>query len=356
MDSGPRTGRESPAISVLMPVHNGGTYLEPAVRSMMAQTLRDIEIVVVDDGSTDGSADVLRRLALEDGRVRVETLERNLGLVGALNHGLGLVRAPLVARMDADDLSHPDRLATQKRYMDKHEGVVAVGTGLRRIRADGAPFQTSVRPRDAFMCRWIFRFRLPVVHPTIVFRYPMPDGTRPLYDPEYPVNEDHDLFMRMLPKGGIVCLPEVLLDYRHHDTNVTKTRWELQNADAERICHRFMADELPKDVVAALEPTILAFFRFSREPAEAVFEGLRQMLKHDAQVNPAYRSWLRRQTAQLAFDTLVRSGRTKKEAGAAFLSAGRDFLPFLAMRLAEVGRVLPQGMTTYADVWVSPGL
>ena len=344
-----------PAVSVIIPVYNSFLYIESAVRSMMAQTLQDIEIIIVDDGSNDGTSDVLHRLALEDRRLRVEKLERNLGIVGASNHGLGIVRSNYVARMDSDDVAHPERLAIQKRYMDLHPSVVALGTSLRRVRADGTPFQISVRPRDAFMCRWIMRFRLSVVHPTVMFRYPMPDGSQPLYDPRYPVTEDHDFFVRMLSQGKIVCLPDVLLDYRHHDNNVTKTHSKQLNANAEIICRQFMTEELPAEVVVALEPAILAYFRFSSEPASDVIAGFRHMLRHDIQVHPSYRTWLKRQTAQLAFDTLVRSGRSRREVGLAFLKAGRDLLPFLALRFAETSRVLPQAMTSYVDVWASPG-
>jgi glycosyltransferase involved in cell wall biosynthesis len=102
----------TPAISVLMPVYNAGRFLPAAIESILAQTCADFELIAIDDGSRDGSADVLAQFAARDPRVRVLTQE-NRGIVATLNRALELARAPLVARMDADDLSRRDRFAKQ---------------------------------------------------------------------------------------------------------------------------------------------------------------------------------------------------------------------------------------------------
>lgn len=339
-----------PLITALISVHNGLPFVEQAIRSIMKQTLTNIEILVVDDGSTDGTSEILSQLAAEDPRIRVERMEHNVRLPRALNHGLSLARAPLIARMDADDVSHPERLAVQKHYLDLHTDVVAVGSSLRRTREDGRVFQTTVRPRDAFMCRWIMRFRLPFVNPTTMFRYPLPDGTRLTYDPAYPNAEDHDFYGRMMQHGGMVCLSEVLLDYRHHPKSLSHSRWIEQTQFAKTICQNIMRQELPADVLVALSPTITAFFDFKPVPPEHIFDGLRQMLAYDIQHAPMYRTWLRRQTAQFAFDTMRRSKRSKKEILFAFLGPGRDLLPSLILRFAEIMNLLPRALSSQPSI------
>lgn len=335
-----------PIITVLISVYNGRSFVEQAVRSMMKQTLTNIEILIVDDGSTDGTLEILSQLAAEDPRIRVVKMEQNVRLPRALNHGLSLARAPLIARMDADDVSHPERLAVQKRYMDLHTNVVAVGSSLRRTREDGRVFQTTVRPRDAFMCRWIMRFRLPFVNPTTMFRHPLPDGTRLTYDPTYPNAEDHDFYGRMMSHGGMVCLSDILLDYRHHPKSLTHSKWLEQTQFSKQICQKIMKQELPADVFTALEPTITAFFDFEPVPPVNLFDGLQRMLAHDTLHAPAYRTWLRRQTAQLAFDTMRRSKRSKKEILFAFLGPGRNLLPSLILRFAEIKSFLPRSLSS----------
>src|SRR5690242_9663076 len=99
---------KTPDVTVLLPVYNGEAYLRSTVDSLLAQTFERFELLIVDDGSTDGTAAIAR--AFDDPRVRVERFETNRGLSAALNHGLQLAAAPLIARQDADDISRPDRL------------------------------------------------------------------------------------------------------------------------------------------------------------------------------------------------------------------------------------------------------
>ena len=343
-----------PSVSVLIAVHNGRPYVESAVRSIMEQTLREIEIVVVDDASTDDTPEVLCRLAAEDGRIRIERLSRNLGPAGAANHGLDLVRAPLVARMDADDLSYPSRLAVQKRYMDLHPEVVALGTSLRYVGPDGAPRHTAVRPRDPVMCRWVMRWRPPVGHPTMMMRRHLPDGSATLYDASYRIALDYDILERLSWQGEIACLPDVLLDYRQHAASITGTKLSVQKDVGRAVSLRFLERDLPADVAAALVVPRRAFFDQARcDPAE-VFEGLRRLLRHDLDQHPSHAAWLWRQTAQLAHETLRRSGHSRAEVAAAFLRSGRDLLPSLVARFGEASSVLPRGLSTQPDLWKAP--
>ena len=336
-----------PEVSVLLTVYNGERYVEATLRSMMRQTLTNIELIVVDDASTDGTPAILARLAHEDRRIRVVSLPQNVKAARASNHGLALIRAPLLARMDADDLSHPERLAVQKRYMDAHPNTVALGTSLRRLRADGSPFQTSIRPRDAFMCRWILRFRPPILHPAAMIRYPLSGGERPLYNEHFPYAQDYELFWQLSVKGDLVCLADVLVDYRHHHSNVSVTKWAEQTRLAKKVSLDVLNRDLPPDVVQALRPVVAAYFDFAPVPPAEVFGGLRRMLRHDLEQTPAYRSWLWRQTAQLAYETLARAKLSKPEVGEAFLRSGRDLLGPLLMRMAEIAKLLPRPLASH---------
>lgn len=355
MTSTSTSAATAPAVTVVMPVHDGERFVEEATRSIMDQTLRDIEIIVVDDASRDGTPAILERLAREDDRVRVERLEVNRRPPGAVNHALGLARAPLVARMDADDVARPERLAVQKRYLDAHPGAVAVGSSIRRITAEGAVFQTSVRPRDAMMCRWIMRFRLPLVNPTTMFRRPLPDGARPMFDPAYPWCDDYDFFARMIAHGDIVCLPEVLLDYRHHPHSITHTRWKEQTRHAREISRAFLERELPGEVIAALGPALDAFFDGPRASAPEILRAFEAMLAHDLRRWPGRRAWLRRQTAQLAFEALIRTGHTPARAVRAMARSAPRLVPALALRAAEQRGTLGRLLSTQPDVWGASG-
>src|SRR5262245_47416384 len=135
----------TPAVSVLMPVYNAGRFLAPALDSILAQTFADFELIAIDDGSSDGSGKVLAEFAARDRRVCVLTQE-NCGIVATLNRALELARAPLVARMDADDLSRPDRFAQQVAYLREHPDVAVVSGAMDQIDEDDAYLQTAVFP------------------------------------------------------------------------------------------------------------------------------------------------------------------------------------------------------------------
>ncbi len=218
---------QSPAVSILLPVHNGIRHLRPAVDSILAQTLRDFEFIMIDDGSTDGSADLLRQYAQTDSRIRLVS-RPNKGLTVTLNEGIALAAAPLLARMDADDIALPQRLEKQLAYLQDHPDCVLVGSAVLVIDPEGLPIrqmcseQTHEEIDHAHLNRgW------PMVHPAVMMRTA---AVRQIggYRDQYDTLEDLDLFLRLAEIGKLANLPDLLLKYRQHFSSVTHRRYELQ--------------------------------------------------------------------------------------------------------------------------------
>lgn len=343
-------GSRPPKVSVLLPVHNGADYVESAVRSVMEQTLRDLEILIVDDASTDGTAKIIARLAAEDPRIRVESLRENHRLPRALNHGLDLCRGEYVARMDADDLCEPRRLEVQTAYLDAHPEVTLIGCSVIRIDGDGKPFQTSVRAQDPFATRWMCRFVMPFRHPTFLFRRAEMDLR---YDPDCTVSEDYDLLARLTATHKVACLPDVLLRYREHAGSLTGTKWHKMLEEARKIAVPVQQAEMDPAVFEATAPLRASYYDLQPLDGAGVaglFEGLRLMARADAAASPAHAAWVWRQTAQLAAQALMRSGAGKRGILSAFLTHGRDFLPSLSARFLETRRVLPAALRSDPSV------
>ncbi|MFV2003198.1 MAG: glycosyltransferase family 2 protein [Paracoccaceae bacterium] len=341
----------SPQVSVVMAVHNGLPYVESAVRSVMQQSLRDIEIIIVDDASGDDTPTLLARLAKQDPRIRLKLLRKNVKTPSAVNKGLAMVRAPLVARMDADDLSLPDRLMVQKKFMDQHPDIALCGSSIAQIDASGKTFRTSRRARDAFATRWLARFFSPLCHPTFMFRATGRDGAPLRYDPAYPFSEDYDFAARLLRTGDAVSLPEVLMKYRVHSQSTTATKYRTQLADAQRTAMMVQTDTLPADIRAALGAFNTAYFELRCENPAQLFAGMRRMIAADLHGAPTRRAWMKRQAAQLIVTAIRRSGGTRFEILRAFGGSGRDFLLALIMRYLEVRRLLPRALRSDPVVW-----
>jgi glycosyltransferase involved in cell wall biosynthesis len=205
----------TPPLSVVMPVRNGRRFLDESVRSVLAQTFRDFEFVVFDDASDDGSGELLREWARRDGRVRLVSAPRPLGLSGSSNAAVRAARAPLVARMDADDVAHPERLARQLEVLRARPRAVLVGTLCEGIDAAGR----RVRPRD----RWrLVRASLypPFPHGSAMFRRAAFEEVGG-YREDCAGWEDMDLFLRLSRRGRVFVLPESLYFYRYHVSNST---------------------------------------------------------------------------------------------------------------------------------------
>jgi glycosyltransferase involved in cell wall biosynthesis len=209
-------------VTVLLPVYNGSRYLSEAIDSILAQTLEDFALLVVDDGSTDATPLILDRY--EDRRLRV--LHRpHEGLIAALNAGLDEVSTEYVARMDADDVSAPERLAKQLALLDRRPDVTVVGTGFRLLSDDGV--QGRVPPvfqRDKDLRRVLY-LACPFIHGSVMMRTSAVRAAGG-YAAGRECAEDYDLWCRI--PGRFAQLPEVLYSYRDHDAQTSVEAQERQ--------------------------------------------------------------------------------------------------------------------------------
>lgn len=205
----------NPQISVVMPVHNGREFLDESIKSILAQTVSDFEFVILDDASTDGSTELLREWAKRDARIQLHHSNKQLGLAGSSNAVVSKARAPIVARMDADDIAHPDRFQRQLSIMESDPEIVVIGTLYDGIDVSGR----VVRPRD----RWRLLRRsayVPFPHGSTMFRRKVFDEVGG-YNELMTGAEDQELFRKMATKGRVVTLADVLYSYRYHSTNAT---------------------------------------------------------------------------------------------------------------------------------------
>ena len=209
-----------------MPVYNGARFLAEAVESILAQSVRQFELIAVDDGSTDESAEILKQYAVGDARVRV--FERpHAGLPATLNFGCSLAEGRYIARMDTDDIALPSRFERQIEFLECHPQVAILGTQLEPIREDGTRIDvTNVPLAPADIVSNMQKFCC-MHHPTVMMRAA---ALRELggYREAFQAAEDHDLWLRAAERYELANLPEVLLRYRIHTAAVSFHKLEQQ--------------------------------------------------------------------------------------------------------------------------------
>ena len=207
-----------PAVSVVLPVWNGARYLPQAIESILGQSLASLELIVVDDGSTDGSLSIARSYAARDARVVVLPVVHG-GLVRALNAGIAAARGRCVARMDADDVAHRDRLAAQLAFLDAHPHCVVVGSSIRIVDEEGRELCDFRYPlTHAEIEHALLTVQPAFSHPAVLMRREALLEVRGYRAERFP-SEDLDLWLRLVGRGQLANLPQPLLRYRrHHDT------------------------------------------------------------------------------------------------------------------------------------------
>ncbi len=228
-----RKEKNLPRVSVLMANYNGERFLKAAIESILSQSFTNFEMIVVDDGSTDKSVELLDACAKKDKRIRVFRFPKNRGFTRALNHGLGFCRGEYIARMDSDDLCHRDRLQKQVSYLDKHAEIHVLGCRYRAIDEEDL-FLSAASARRIRKPLVLTRGRrrvakgallvhYPVLHPTIVCRRSTLLSVGG-YREFLLIAEDDDLYARVVGMHGNVIdnLPAKLYYYRHYGSSTTR--------------------------------------------------------------------------------------------------------------------------------------
>jgi glycosyltransferase involved in cell wall biosynthesis len=228
-----------PLVSFLLAVHNGARYLGAAVESALGQTVEDLELIVIDDASTDETPVLLA--AVGDPRLVVLRNERQAGLAASLNRGLDAASGRYVARLDDDDVAVPERLERQLARMHEEPNVVIVGSAVVDLDTEGTRSRTHVLPAGATALRWHALFSSPFFHPTVLVDRDTLDRHGLRYDPSFLESEDYDLWTRLFAFANGANLSEPLVEKRVHSTQASLRRSDLQQSFQRRVALREIA-------------------------------------------------------------------------------------------------------------------
>lgn len=214
-----------PIISVLMPAYNAAAYIREAIDSILTQTFTDFEFVIINDGSTDTTEEII--LSYSDERIKYYANESNMGIVKTLNRGIDLCRGKYIARMDADDVSLPDRLEKQVHRLEANPQIVACGTlyaiygDQRQTPVDVATDVQDIRYDMAIYCQF--------AHSTMMIRKDTLNQYKLRYREEYKCAEDYKLWTELLKYGDIINIPEILGYIRQCEEGIS-----ISNADKQK--------------------------------------------------------------------------------------------------------------------------
>ncbi|HYV16966.1 MAG TPA: glycosyltransferase [Conexibacter sp.] len=220
----------TPRVSVLIGAFNSAATLDRAIDAILGQTVRELELIVIDDGSTDATAAVIARALARDPRIRSLPMERNVGIARSLNAGLRAAKAPVVAVQDADDYSAPERLERQLAVLDARPDVAVVGTSMHEVDEQGRP----LAPRTSFAAgdvnEVLARFN-PIPNTSVAFRR---DAVLAVggYDARYRYAMEYDLWLRLAERWRVVTLDEPLSTRVMGTANVAARAERAQTAEA----------------------------------------------------------------------------------------------------------------------------
>ena len=236
-----------PKVSVVMSVYNGAHYLQKSVDSILGQTFTDFEFIIIDDGSTDDTWQMLLEYANRDPRLKPFQNAENLGLTKTLNRGLKLARGEYIARLDADDRSFPERLEQQVTYLQSHPSVALVSTGVQYVDPEGRELRIDIPPTNLTVLRWEFLFRNPLRHPTVMWRRELVQDKVGYYDPNFVCTQDYDFWVRISETSNIATIPSVLVQMSWHNQSISSKKAEMQDALGTKVIYRQIKRYFPDE-------------------------------------------------------------------------------------------------------------
>lgn len=286
-----------------MSVHNRQAYLAQALDSILCQSFSSFEFIVIDDASTDDTADILADYARRESRIHLLSNQKNMGLAWSLNRGLKQANGRYIARMDADDISLPLRLEKQISFMEEHPRVGVLGTAVEIIDSAGLVIGQRIYPPDPIVIRWRLAFENPLSHPTVMIRRSLLQDTP--YNSDLNTAQDYDLWCRLGLRTGFANLPQPLLRFRKHDANLTYKRGAEQRENSLLISQNYI-----KNFLGALISDEVVNDLWERRPVSSkqaleiiqLMGDLARVILADADWSEAERKVLRRHVARWIFE------------------------------------------------------
>ncbi|MDA9658421.1 glycosyltransferase [Candidatus Pelagibacter sp.] len=218
-----------PDVSVILPNFNGEKYLYDSIESILDQSFKNFEFIIIDDGSTDASKDIINNFSKLDNRIQTYFLKK-IGYTNALNFALSKSYSNLIARMDSDDISLNTRLEKQINFMslNKNSNVAVCGSGIRAIDSNNKFLYNRILPEKSFKIKRLLPHQNVIVHPSVMMRKNIIMSVGG-YNPKFEPAEDYDLWLRLLyNKNDFYNLRDPLISYRYHDKSVTSSRLKEQ--------------------------------------------------------------------------------------------------------------------------------
>lgn len=205
-----------------MPIYNCENYLAEAIESILVQTLTDFEFIIIDDGSKDSSAKILE--GYKDHRIKIEKKAHNIGLIACLNYGLSIAKGKYIARMDGDDIAHPERLKKQIDFLQINNDIIVCGTWYQLMNTN----EVIKHPKHNDEIKLALFEYCAIGHPTVMLNSELIKKSSLTYNKDFEAAEDYELWCRLSFEGKFANLPEVLLYYRNHSNQISLKKQKLQ--------------------------------------------------------------------------------------------------------------------------------
>jgi len=267
-----------PEITVLMAVYNAEAYLREAIESILNQTFTNFDFLIINDGSTDASKSIIS--TYKDPRIRLLDNPQNLGLTATLNCGLSNITTPLVARQDADDISHPQRLEKQVTFLKNHPQIALVGSQGYNIQANGDKKEFMHRALEDFSIRWEFLFYNSFIHTAVTFRTDVIHKQLGGYDQNISYCQDYELWSRIMRHHQVANLPEPLISRRVHEASMTHTMQEIRLSESLRAGKYHLQTLFGTDTLNDAYEALLIFLQTqNNEPFAQHYQTFHQLLE-----------------------------------------------------------------------------
>jgi hypothetical protein len=268
-----------PELTVLMAVYNAEAYLREAIESILNQTFTNFEFLIINDGSTDASKSIIS--TYKDPRIRRLDNLQNLGLTPTLNRGLLQLTTPLIARQDADDISHPHRLEKQVAFLKTNPHIALVGSQGYNINAQGDQKEFMYRALEDLSIRWEFLFYNSFIHTATTFRKDVIHTQLGGYDEKVRYCQDYELWARVMRHHQVANLSEPLISRRVHNASMTHSMQEIRLSESLRVGRYHLQTLFGTDALNDAYETLLTFLQTQHQESFVLcYQTFHQLHKH----------------------------------------------------------------------------